>query len=243
MHQTRDGRPRPALIVVPTAAERQAFVSGCRKHPDGQRLLEAATILQTGIGLSGFAGSLNESVMASAAGLVSLGTAGAIAPNIEPGTLLLPAQVRSLNGVTAQVDAGWHAETYASLQREFSVVTKDILYSEEVVQTRAKQSLFEQTGAIAVDMESGVVARLAQTADIPFLIVRTVLDPADQGVPPAAIFSVDRRGRLDAMALIRQLATRPFQLTAVIRLAMQFRRAARTLRSAGRIGAGALLEH
>ncbi len=242
MHQTRDGSPRPVLIVVPTAAERNAFISGCREHPDGQRLLEAATVLQTGIAISGFAGSLNESVLAGVSGLVSLGTAGAIAPNIDPGTLLLPTQVRWLNGAMAQVDAGWHAQTTASLQREFSVVTKAILHSEEIVQTHAKQSLFEQTGAIAVDMESGVVARLAQTADIPFLIVRTVLDPANRGVPSVASCSVDRRGHLDAVALSRHLAIRPFQLAAVIRLAMQFRRAARTLRGTGRIGADTLLE-
>ena len=241
MHQPRGGSPRPVLIVVPTAAERHAFISGCREHPDGRRLLEAATIVQTGIAISSLAGGLNESMVAGASGLVSLGTAGAIAPNIDPGTLLLPAQVRWLNGAMAEVDAGWHAQTNASLQREFSVVTKDILHSEEVVQSHAKQSLFEQTGAIAVDMESGVLARLAQTADIPFLIVRTVLDPANQGVPSVASSSVDRHGHLDAVALSRQLATRPFQLAAVIRLAMQFRRAARTLRSTGRIGADALL--
>ena len=83
MQQTREGSPRPVLIVVPTAAERHAFVRGCREHPDGRRLLEAATILQTGIAFSGFAGSLNETAVADASGLVSLGTAGAIAPNIS----------------------------------------------------------------------------------------------------------------------------------------------------------------
>ena len=243
MHQTREGSFRPVLIVIPTAAERQAFVRGCREHPDGRRLLEAATIVQTGIAISDLAGNLNESVVAGASGLVSLGTAGAIAPNIDTGTLLLPAQVRWVNGAKAKVDAEWHAQTSASLQREFSVVTKDILHSEEVVQSDAKHSLFEQTGAIGVDMESGVLARLAQTADIPFLIVRTVLDPADQGVPSTASSSVDRQGNLDAVALTRNLVTQPFQLAAVIRLAIQFRRAARTLRGTGRIGAGLLLEH
>jgi len=243
MHHTREGSLRPVLMVVATAAERQAFVRGCREHPDGRRLLEAATIVQTGIAISDFAGSLNESVVAGASGLVSLGTAGAIAPNIDPGTLLLPAQVRWLNGAMAKVDAEWHAQTSARLQREFSIVTKDILHSEEVVQSHAKQSLFEQTGAIAVDMESGVLARLAQTADIPFLIVRTVLDPANQGVPSAASSSVDQNGDLDAVALSRHLVAQPFQLAAVIRLAMQFRRAARTLRGTGRFGAGVLLEH
>ena len=114
----------------------------------------------------------------------------------------------------AKVDAEWHAQTSARLQREFSIVTKDILHSEEVVQSHAKQSLFEQTGAIAVDMESGVLARLAQTADIPFLIVRTVLDPANQGVPSAASSSVDRNGDLDAVALSRHLVAQPFQLAA-----------------------------
>ena len=243
IHQAPDSRLRPVLILVPTAAERRAFVAGCREHPDGQRLLEAAIILQTGIGISRFGGILKESLTAGASGLVSLGTAGAIAPDIEPGSLLLPAQVRWLDGAMVKVDAEWHAQTNASLQQELSVETKDILHSEELVQTHAKQSLFEQTGAIAVDMESGVIARLAQTADIPFLIVRTALDPANQGVPSAASSSVDRRGDLDAVALSRRLISQPQQLTAVIRLATQFRRAARTLRHTGRIGAGTLLEN
>ena len=52
MHHTREGSLRPVLMVVATAAERQAFVRGCREHPDGRRLLEAATIVQTGIAIS-----------------------------------------------------------------------------------------------------------------------------------------------------------------------------------------------
>jgi hypothetical protein len=48
-----------------------------------------------------------------------------------------------------------------------------------------KQKLHALTGAVAVDMESHLVARLAASYDLAFAAVRVVIDPAHRAVPPA----------------------------------------------------------
>jgi len=46
-----------------------------------------------------------------------------------------------------------------------------------------KQRLSRQTGAIAVDMESAAIAEVARTHGVPFAVVRTVSDVADEDLP------------------------------------------------------------
>ena len=46
-----------------------------------------------------------------------------------------------------------------------------------------KAQLFARVGAAAVDMESGVVARAAARAGVPFLAIRAIADAANTGIP------------------------------------------------------------
>ena len=47
--------------------------------------------------------------------------------------------------------------------------------------------MFDKTGAFAADMESHVVARIANERQLPFAVLRVIADPANQRLPPAAI--------------------------------------------------------
>jgi len=57
-----------------------------------------------------------------------------------------------------------------------------------------KAGLFHTTGAIAVDLESHLVAQAAARAGRPFLILRAIADPASRSLPPAAVNGLDSDG-------------------------------------------------
>jgi adenosylhomocysteine nucleosidase len=172
--------------------------------------------------------------------LVSFGIAGALAPHLASGALLLPRAVIDHEGSAHRVSMDWRTRVEASLVAAgLHAETGDLLGAGAVVGSReAKETLYRASGAIAVDLESHLVARAAESAGRPFLILRAVADGAAQRLPPAALIELKPSG---APALGRVLASilgDPRQIPALLRLASDTRRALFALRSA--IGAGAI---
>ncbi|HLO78401.1 MAG TPA: hypothetical protein VK196_18250, partial [Magnetospirillum sp.] len=65
------------------------------------------------------------------------------------------------------------------------------------------------TGAAAVDMESGAVARVAAQHGLPFLALRAIADPAGQSLPAPVLRIVDGQGRIRIRGALWALATHP----------------------------------
>jgi nucleoside phosphorylase len=80
-----------------------------------------------------------------------------------------------------------------------------------------KTALYAATGAMAVDMESHIAARVAARHDLPFAIVRTISDSADHALPPAALVGMKPDGGVALGAILASLARNPAQLPALIR--------------------------
>jgi adenosylhomocysteine nucleosidase len=96
-----------------------------------------------------------------------------------------------------------------------------------------KAALNRQSGAIAVDLESHLVAEAAAAAGLPFAALRAVADPAERALPPAALIGLDATGHPALGRILLSLARQPAQLPALLRLARDTRRALATLRRAG----------
>ena len=98
----------------------------------------------------------------------------------------------------------------------------DIAGSETIIATAAaKSALRAASGAVAVDMESAAVARLAREAGIPFAVVRAVSDPAQRALPMAARAGFGADGVADIGAVLQALLRRPYELPALIRTAIE----------------------
>jgi adenosylhomocysteine nucleosidase len=89
----------------------------------------------------------------------------------------------------------------------------------------AKADLFAATGATIVDMESHHVAELAKAHQLPLLIIRAVADTAFDDIPEAALMGLNEEGRPAIGAVLRSLLTNPWQLPALIRVALRSRTA------------------
>jgi hopanoid-associated phosphorylase len=167
-------------------------------------------------------------------GLVSFGIAGALAPQLRPGTLLLPRAVIEESGARHPVDAAWHARVMqAFAAKRLESEARDLFGADLAVASAArKATLFHATGAIAVDLESHLVAREAARAGRPFLVLRAIADPATRNLPPAAVNGLDASGNPALGRVLMSVARHPGQIAALLRLAGDTRRALSALGSA-----------
>jgi adenosylhomocysteine nucleosidase len=98
-----------------------------------------------------------------------------------------------------------------------------------VVGARDKRLLWQSTGAAAVDLESGAVARVGAEHALPIAVLRAVCDPAGRGLPPAAMESLSSAGGIRIGPVLASLIKAPSQLPALLLLAMDAAAARRAL--------------
>lgn len=172
-----------------------------------------------------------------AAGLVSFGVAGGLAPELRAGDLLLPDTVHAEGLASWSVDPVWRERVRARLAAGgVQPRAGALVASERIVATTAdKRALFEATGAQAVDMESHAVAAVATDAGIPFLVLRALADPFDQTVPQVAREALRPDGRIRIRAMSGGLLRQPGQLIALLGLARQSALALVALRRGARL--------
>lgn len=96
-----------------------------------------------------------------------------------------------------------------------------------------KAALCAETGALAVDMESHVAARVAARHGLPFAAIRVISDTAHDALPPAALVGMNPDGSMALGRVLLSLARNPAQLPALIRTGRHAEVAFRTL---GKIG-------
>jgi adenosylhomocysteine nucleosidase len=162
-----------------------------------------------------------------ATALVSFGLAGGLDPALRPGTVIVPSVVLS-DGERLAVDGG--------LAARFGGVTGQVILagSRVVASAAEKQGLFAATGAQAVDLESGAVARVALAYGLPFVVVRAICDPAERDLPAAALVALDPDGAIGLGAVMRSVLRRPGQIPGLVAVGWDAARARRVLIGAAR---------
>jgi hopanoid-associated phosphorylase len=164
-------------------------------------------------------------------GVISFGVAGGLDPSLAPGAVVVAERIVN-GGDGFDTDPGWCAALRQALP--WAVVGTVVGVDAAVASVADKQALQRVTGALAIDMESHLGARLAQAADLPFIACRVVLDPAGRAVPSAALAALGHDGRTRVAALLGSLAGHPHQLAGLLQLARDAtiaRAALRTTRS------------
>ncbi len=157
---------------------------------------------------------------AGATSLVSFGLAGGLDPALRPGDLVIADRVLvggdSFVAATAWPGCGGAAG---------SVLASDTV----VAEAAEKRRLWQATGAVAVDMESGAVARAAEAAGVPFCVVRAICDPAWRSLPPAALVALDAAGGVGLWRVLGSVLRRPGQVGALLALGRDAAAARRSL--------------
>ncbi|MGE5268871.1 MAG: hypothetical protein ACM3JG_04275 [Thiohalocapsa sp.] len=182
--------------------------------------------------------SLVEHAARHAKCLVSFGIAGGLAPHLRPGDVILSADVIGAD-VRWRPEQPFQREVAALAERMGAVQgpvlgARDILASEE-----HKNQAWLDTGALAVDLESAIVAGTAEAAGIPFIVLRTIADPATRQLPPAALIPLAEDGTPAFFQVLCDVIRRPRQIAALFGLARETRQALTALADPARALRGA----
>lgn len=211
--------PHRIGIVVGLVREAEALAPALRALSAADRPLLFCSGGDVGRAAFGVEHMLAEGV----AGLLSFGMAGGLDPALRPGDLIVAERVVAPDGASYESDAAWAAALVAPRAEALgaSVCRLAVLAGVDrpVASVAAKRQLFERTGAVAVDMESHVVAAAAAEKGMPFIAVRAVADPAECSIPSAALAGLAPDGRTRPLAVLARLALRPWQIPGVVRLA------------------------
>ena len=167
--------------------------------------------------------SMIESLVADGArGIISFGIAGGLRANLKSGACVVGTSV-ICDGRTYSADAIWTKCIAVCVpDAELGAIAGCQMI---VADPAAKKLLFDETGAIAADMESHVVARIANGRQMPFAVLRVIADPAHLRLPSAAVRGLKPDGTPDIIAVLKSLGSEPRQLPDLIRVAIAARRA------------------
>jgi nucleoside phosphorylase len=156
--------------------------------------------------------------------LVSFGIAGGLAPHLKAGDVVVSTEV--LSG-----DERWRADEsvrsrVGALAAKIGAVEGPVLGTSRIIAgTDEKRRTWIETGALAVDLESDVVARIAAAAGIPLVVVRTIADTAYRTLPPAALIPLAANGTPNLARVLGSVLREPRQLGALFGLARETRAA------------------
>ncbi len=223
-------------IVVALKAEARSLIKKSVLPETSVRLPESALLRLAGMGPDRAGRAADALVVEGTTALISWGCAGGLQGSILPGTLILPEKILTSDPEPFFVDISWRERLLRRLQGHLDIVTGPLIESRNVLSSSLeKTALFEKSGALAVDMESAAVARVAAAAQLPFLAVRAISDSARWAIPPPFLDATDVFGRVRHFQLLMGLARRPQLLPSLIRLGVSFRAAQNTLTTVARL--------
>jgi hypothetical protein len=156
--------------------------------------------------------------------LVSFGIAGALAPGLRAGDVILSQEV--VGDDERWVSAALPGSPISELAEAIGAIEGPVWGASKICATQAEKArAWIETGALAVDLESAVVARAAAEAGIPFLVLRAIADPATRHLPPAALLPLAHDGRPAISRITASVLRNPGQLRGLVGLAREARRA------------------
>ena len=170
--------------------------------------------------------------------LVSIGLSGGLDPGLKTGHIVIAVNLLQLED--ENLKGPWHASTEGVARARDSLLAEGLpahcgttlTSSRAILTCDHKESLFRQTRALAVDMESAAVARTAQVANVPFFCLRVICDPAQATVPRELSMCLDHNGNVRLQPVVHNLARRPSMLFDLLRLGRYYAVARSALRAA-----------
>ncbi len=139
--------------------------------------------------------------------VVSAGACGALAPRLATGALVVP-DVIVLDGARLPLDPLPGLPASGTLLSVAAVVDTP----------GAKARLWIETGATAVDMESGPAVAWARGRGVRVAVVRGVSDTAQEAVPADLAALVESGGRVRTASALRAVFARPGAVTDALAL-------------------------
>jgi len=181
----------------------------------GTTAFQRATILITGMGEQNADRELKKILMTSRPQLIlTCGFAGGLNSTLPTGAVLFSADENILT--QHLLAAGATPATFFCAKRV-------------AITANEKSELRSRTKADAVEMESGVIRRIAQECGIPSATIRVISDAANEDLPLDFNSLMTPQSEIDLSKLILSLLLKPWKIPALLRLQKKTRNAAENL--------------
>jgi len=172
-------------------------------------------------------------------GIISFGVAGGLAPQLRPGTCVIGSAILSGSN-RMPTNRKWSRQLLQTFPDAVSGMILGV--TAPVSDPGDKRALHLNTGAIAVDMESHVVATVCAAHGLPVAAMRVITDPAERALPASAVAAMRPNGTTNIGAMIRAMLMRPREIPALFQTAFDALAARATLvRGRRLLGPGLLL--
>ncbi|MEM7281357.1 MAG: hypothetical protein AAF438_06995 [Pseudomonadota bacterium] len=192
------------------------------------KLNATVTVAVCGAGSENAARASRELLSAGSRHLMSFGTAAGLKEEADVGCLVIPNHVL-MEDVDLPVDVAWRKEIIRRIDERHN--SGKLLALTSISQTRQKQELGKQVNCLAGDMESGAVAAYCRENNLPFSVIRVVVDDVNTAIPSVVTDALDENGMVSLGKLFSGLLLKPWQIIALVSLARKFARAKRVLSS------------
>lgn len=178
-------------------------------------------VMLTGMGSDNAQLGAHKLIQAGCTQLISWGCAGALAPHLKSGDLIMP---KALN------NAAWQAKIINHLTIDKNIVQGALYNSKMIIHLALeKHALHTESNAVAVDMESHAIADIAKQHQLPFLALRCIVDPANFDLPYALAKACNAQGQISIPKLLAYIMRQPAEILPLIRLGLHFNAAKKTL--------------
>jgi adenosylhomocysteine nucleosidase len=193
------------------------------------------TVILAGAGPENARKASLELIAQGAQQLISWGCAGALAPHLKPGDLIIPETILSQDSTPLATHQHWREQLTNILEQPLKCYNGQLLEARVVISlAQDKTQQFRHSNALAVDMESAAIARIAAQTDLPFIAIRSIVDSAQFDLPKAISFALNDSGNVVIPKLIKYLCLHPSELVALIQLGLHFKAASQTLKQLAR---------
>jgi adenosylhomocysteine nucleosidase len=175
--------------------------------------------------------------------LLALGVAGGLTPGLAAGTLVAARRVIAAGPADGPIGHGpdetWLARALACGAVAGTAVAVDWIAADPAAKQAALQRALATAGPagtaggvrtiVTADLESAAYARVAVARSLPYLVVRVVLDPAEETLPLDFASCRAPGGGVSHARVVLAALARPASIAGLWRLRGRVRRAAETL--------------
>jgi adenosylhomocysteine nucleosidase len=221
-------------IVVALPEELSTLTSKKLEKGCVQALTDKILVIYSGAGVENAHTASELLITQGANRLISWGCAAALDGELRSGDLMLANACVDADHVAIDLNnEAWlvNVKNCLSKHSDMCIHTGKLAESKSIVaSSNDKAKIAEATDAIALDMESVAIAKVAQAHGLPFLSIRAIADPVNMDLPKAVSHALNEQGIVILGKLMTYLLWYPTELPSLIRLGLHFYAAKNTLK-------------
>jgi adenosylhomocysteine nucleosidase len=216
-------------IIIPLIQEASVFRIKKSETKRPIKISDNLLLFVSGVGIQNATYAVNE-LASEVSHIISWGSAAGLSENVKPGDLILPDLILDEKGKEYVTDSNFKNRMVQLFPKELSYYDGSLCESSAILkEAEEKREFGKKYNAIACDMESATIAKLAKLKGISFSALRVISDDYNTSIPKSVYLSINKEGDFSIRKFLFQLLVNPKEIIQVIRLGKNFSKAKKTM--------------